>query len=1521
MSMGNPSNERPDDLEITSIGALYHGHWDKKYWSCSRGKDRYPYPIGYHAIRTHAGNTYKIEVREGIKGPLFVVTSTNGHSSTGQTPDIAWENFQKKSGPKVKNCHGRRLSSKIDGVELFGFKNPLVQRLLRELMADVKEAAERNLLSLNITDSSQLNNKVETQSSNACFDLPACLGKQQSTRKRSMKHQMKEGRTKRIERQDIPDCKEGDIAEQSVRTYSRAKDKSREKFKEKHLSDALPTHGIADHLSYSTGRSNSIAAVSNETSCKPGCHFQNDAKDIKFVSSTNNYLVKEDSRNSSRQVYPLDGESYLPLLAREELPAKMDCGDCVIEKHVISLEESKHINDSRFSYMESKACNAENMLLWEQEEMKNDHVIKESTFVADPCDSDALPGSIPKELIDIHNQCTLECMHPMPDGISYLVKCTPDNGSSRVIKDSLPEVNPSPGSSNPSSERTDSDSTGQELAKSMMAFLLPQAVPLLKKTYIKRKSRHRNREADPKYCSILTRTNCTEKVENDRISDDICGGNLEVKMLAQRSTENISEKGLDSWTLLHANSQCKMTKVKRPINDSMKSRPFTDISKEAKSVIPDSFEDDPYVCDVTMKKPSPSDHSEANYGHFNETNLNADSSKSPFSRKGGKEHSSCLLESNDIDGVVMLQNELEKDDIMLSDSLLACLEEEFKEKSTVEEDKVSCPAYQGADCVDHMLALNSASVVHDVSQHFNNTTNDFIPITVHLSNHGPSGTDLADDCSQDSLQSPTKLKDTDVSVIKTEKSHSGNNHGCSIQHELIYYDVQTLPESRDSYGQNIEGPTGSLQARPHPKEAANATGDSSSFYTQNTVAQTEVFLPNNERGDKFLHANNSSRNYDILLSESIICRNFDDADLEKYAIPNTSNKEENGGSGCKKDNAEIRISAARDIENNEHNPLLEKLKNTCASESALYDPAHSVSQDLVKNATEDIQARVVNDNAEMRMVAVSEVKPDEGMPSGSKLESISASEFNISVPSYAGHQDMVKNVAQSVKVFNSNIHSHSYFEKNCLDSVDDIHESQSYCIMQQNRRGMAVLSRKSVLEASSCSNPLTKLMEDKHCKDIFSDKLEKSHMNGLPSPDAEEITELGSPMKLAGCYLHPNHVLSIILSSKEDFLQICVLCGLLEDCNRYLYIYTVPLLEQREKCPSFSAYTTLVLPPRNGLFKGDLQPEQYGLQFTPDGQSLVLLTSIRTPYCRNQSISCLCLMCKTQHCENDGIKIVKTNFGYVSPVTSLRAYEKISCILVCEPNYLIAAELSGKLHGWMMNSGWSSILEEFMLPRFGNISSSIVELKRVSRCRSFVIGHDGIGGFGLWDISKRALLSRFSAPGNTIFQILPVGLGSLRNIDILASNSDIEENLKIMATNCSTEAGGDPFLMLSGEDIAVWLLVSAASASEFQCHFEVKEPVLRCWRLALLAKNKVFMGSILDPRASAMGVSADCGIVGTYEGLLYKWELSTGKKLANIHCFKCGSVSCIAVDAQSGTMAVADNKCQLLIYAQPRTSM
>ncbi|CAA7399352.1 unnamed protein product [Spirodela intermedia] len=118
------SEEKADGLEIVSIGALHAGPWDKKYWSCSRGKGRYPYPVGYQALRTYAGITYRMEIQEGVKGPLFVVTSPSGDTCSGQTPDISWEYFWKKSGPRVKNWSGKRFSGRIDGIEASLYISP-----------------------------------------------------------------------------------------------------------------------------------------------------------------------------------------------------------------------------------------------------------------------------------------------------------------------------------------------------------------------------------------------------------------------------------------------------------------------------------------------------------------------------------------------------------------------------------------------------------------------------------------------------------------------------------------------------------------------------------------------------------------------------------------------------------------------------------------------------------------------------------------------------------------------------------------------------------------------------------------------------------------------------------------------------------------------------------------------------------------------------------------------------------------------------------------------------------------------------------------------------------------------------------------------------------------------------------------------------------------------------------------------------------------------------------------------------
>jgi predicted urease superfamily metal-dependent hydrolase len=52
------------------------------------------------------------------------------------------------------------------------------------------------------------------------------------------------------------------------------------------------------------------------------------------------------------------------------------------------------------------------------------------------------------------------------------------------------------------------------------------------------------------------------------------------------------------------------------------------------------------------------------------------------------------------------------------------------------------------------------------------------------------------------------------------------------------------------------------------------------------------------------------------------------------------------------------------------------------------------------------------------------------------------------------------------------------------------------------------------------------------------------------------------------------------------------------------------------------------------------------------------------------------------------VKIVQVKFGYVSIVVKLKTVESLRCILVCEPNHLVAVGETGRLHLWVMNSVW-----------------------------------------------------------------------------------------------------------------------------------------------------------------------------------------------------------------------------------------
>ncbi|CAN1152356.1 hypothetical protein LINPERPRIM_LOCUS28886 [Linum perenne] len=391
--------------------------------------------------------------------------------------------------------------------------------------------------------------------------------------------------------------------------------------------------------------------------------------------------------------------------------------------------------------------------------------------------------------------------------------------------------------------------------------------------------------------------------------------------------------------------------------------------------------------------------------------------------------------------------------------------------------------------------------------------------------------------------------------------------------------------------------------------------------------------------------------------------------------------------------------------------------------------------------------------------------------------------------------------------------------------------------------------------------------------------------------------------EIVGCYIHPLPVLNLWLSSQENEIYICSLCGIHQDKYRTLFLYKLATKAPTTGCPSFVGHTTVSWPSPVYMF-GKVAPERSSFQLSPDGQLLVLHGSTKVPCCREGRVDCLCSTCEADSCSSTSVKIVRVNLGYVSVLLELRTDEEIECILVCKPNHLVAAVESGRLHLWTMDSTWSTSKDEFTISNTGNYSPRIVELKSIPKSASLVVGHDGFEEFTLWDISKRTFVSRFSAPGTSIHAFNPISWFSCqRNGHCLSSyNSDeMMEATKLSFTDHHNNSHTSPHM--EGEDIAIWLLVSTA------------DPV-GSWRLALMAKNTMIIGTTLNPGAVAVGATVGRGVIATGDGVVSMWDLLTGNKLGSLHHFKDGSVSCIATDdsSSSSCFAVGSQTGQLLVY-------
>ncbi|CAJ2645209.1 unnamed protein product [Trifolium pratense] len=424
--------ENADNLEVISIGSLYNGPWEKKYWSSSRGKDRYPYPVGYQAVRAHNGTTYKMEIVEGVNGPKFLISSDDGNSVSGKTPDFAWKEFQKKGCTRMKIWHGKRLSSKMDGLELFGLKNQVIQRLLRELGADINGIVEQSIVSSNIS------NDVSKTQHDDCHpnvgtspDLLVSLKRARVTGKRSRCELKKKKLNGRSGPQSVElACSSASDVKNETTLVQRS---------------STTNNGLEDE----DGAHNQID-VSPSLSIKPSV-----GKTSNCIASQNDQLLNPIDISEDKKAGAVPSERQTGFLSSANKKSTE-----ITEN--LSTEKLLHRSHDVEMKMASLLVTADDKVI--QSGSKE----SQGCIGNDLCDPDTLDlqenasDSAPSNL-DKNTYSELACEVSSEDLLN--------SKHEEVLR---PD-------SNLSSEKNDFNSAGQDVANSMMSLLLPQAVPLLNK--------------------------------------------------------------------------------------------------------------------------------------------------------------------------------------------------------------------------------------------------------------------------------------------------------------------------------------------------------------------------------------------------------------------------------------------------------------------------------------------------------------------------------------------------------------------------------------------------------------------------------------------------------------------------------------------------------------------------------------------------------------------------------------------------------------------------------------------------------------------------------------------------------------------------------------------------------------------------------------------------------------------------------------------------------------------------------
>ncbi|EOA36038.1 hypothetical protein CARUB_v10008119mg, partial [Capsella rubella] len=1156
LSMASPrvvsQDRKSDDLEIVSVGALYSGSWDKKYWSSSRGKDRFPYPVGYKAVRAHSGNTYYMEIEEGAKGPLFLIRYLD-ESWTGQTPDIAWRKFQKTGFAHLKIWHGKRFTCKMNGMEFFGFKNTLVQRLLRELVTK----SHGMIGSSSNSRASQIRVNDETPVVCANPNLFCYLDMPVARKKRSRKPGMTD--------------------QNSV------------------VNDGHKKLRFQDSVS---GREilNSVAGSI--------CSVKGEVEIVGLQVAPPEQLHSSHATNGNLPL-PSENAPYVNAVIHDQEKDRFP-----EERHGLQEKENK-TNDDIFSH------ESQNMIgssLCASDTLDSLQVLADNIISFAPKRDDEMSDKQEEELTFAN----------MVVGEGFLTEPKAEDLADYSLN-------------------LTSDSADQETAQSMMSFLLPQAFSLLKK------ASKNNPQNNAVSLSIRNSSGDDENMQVAPDSDQDLTSNLSI------APDSFDESHLDIPGSSHIISSFKKAYPVDP--------PKMQIAKGQVAVV-DANQSISALETIAIIKPS----------------------------------------LHDVSTIMEEKNQ-----------------DEYVKKS------MSIP-------------------------HFTSSTNRIL------------SQESAELCAAEGKLLP--------------KEHPDNNN----------------PSSTSC---SVEGNGFGLCATP--TEVGSVKKEKHKVYIR------KRFSSNQQRRNR----NSSSESKNSCIDTG------DDDSISR--MPPTKIQ------------------------------CISELKPTLSNESG--------------HVTEQYQCSELDNNAFTNVKSNEALRQDMRLVHAFGNGSISPSSFPASKV-----EDFQANIGETLGIQVSEP----------LSTTSEYKENTS-------EKSMSVLE-------------LPANLNFKLNRDITTNsKMEKS-------------------VELLGCYFHPMPVSSVILKSVGNEIYICVFSFATEDRVSTLFMYKISAKTPSKGFPSVIGHTSAKLPIVDDKSGENRTLERY-LHFTPDGEHLIFTGNIKTPYCRKRDTDCSCLTCTTACFEENAVRIVQLKTGHVSLVTKLQAVDSVQCVVVCDPNYLIAAVKSGNLIIWGMNSHWRGPVEEFVILANPCISSCIVELKKIPRCPHLVIGHNGIGEFTIWDISKRSLVSRFVSPSSMIFEFIPTSLFAWHPVH---SHSTIEDHIDMIlaATKLWFSKGISNKTLVPAEvkDTAIWLLVSTDLDSDDKCD-GVESPAT-CWRVALLVKDQVILGSQLDPRINVAGTVSGHGVAGTLDGLVYLWDLSTGAKLDFLHDFKGQRVTCISAD-DSKSICIGSEDGQLLIYCLP----